>query len=330
MDPLVTTLRRAKSVLKSNRFVRNLLSDIDNQEEFGHLYEHERMLADSRRVDTYARGIARHIRPGDVVLDLGTGTGLLSFIAARQGAARVYAIDHSPFVGIARQVARHNGIDNVIFVRANSRGYTPPEPIDVILHEQIGDELFDENMVENLLDLKRRTLRKDGRILPARFELYIEPMALKPVYRVPYLWENRVQGIDFGVLKTIPDLRAYKRPDHDLPYLRSGAFDYFLCEPEPVLSVDLNAIDSPDQIQRRFEVSRVVRRAGVMDGLCMYFRALFDEETSFGTSPALPPTSWGNRLFRTEQRACRAGDVLRYSIAMDDLIHAQTWSVRLA
>ncbi|HVL36316.1 MAG TPA: 50S ribosomal protein L11 methyltransferase [Burkholderiales bacterium] len=327
---LRTGLRRAKTYLKSKRVVRNLLSDIDNQDEFGHLYEHERMLADARRVDTYREGIARNIRPGDVVLDLGTGTGILAFLAARHGAARVYAIDHSPFIGVAERVARHNRIDNVVFVRMNSRAYTPPEPVDVVLHEQIGDELFDENMVENLLDLRRRgVLRPGGRILPARFELFIEPVTVKPAYRVPYVWERQIHGIDFSFLRSSGELARYMLPEHHLPYLRSGGLEHFLAEPEPLLSVDLDRIGSGDEIQRQFEMARVVQRPGVLDGFCMYFRAHFDDTVCFDTSPALPPTSWGNRLFRVEQRRCAAGEVLRYSVAIKDLVYAHTWEVRL-
>lgn len=328
-SPLRAGLRRAKAILKSSRTVRNLLSDLDNLEAFGNLYEHEQMVADALRVQTYRQGLARALRPGDVVLDLGTGTGILAFLAARHGAARVYAIDHSPFIAIAERIARENGIGNVTFARANSRAYTPPEPVDVLLHEQIGDDLFDENMVENLLELKKRVLRKGGRILPGRFELYLEPVSLKPGYHVPFLWEQRIDGIDFSFLKRAPALAPYTRADHDSRYLRWGALEHFLCEPAPLLAFDLNAIETPEALPRELSLTRTVVRDGPLHGLCLYFRVVFDEHTAFDTSPARAPTHWGNRLFRLERRECRAGERLALRVAMPELAHAPGWRITL-
>src|SRR5689334_18755552 len=63
-----------------------------NHRYFASLHEQERMLADRQRMDFYHAAIARHIKPGARVIDLGTGTGILAAFAARAGAAKVYAI----------------------------------------------------------------------------------------------------------------------------------------------------------------------------------------------------------------------------------------------
>src|SRR5690606_29809159 len=190
------SLRAALRVLKNNKTVRNLLADVNNVGEFTDLYEHEKMLADITRVESYREGIAALIRAGDVVVDLGTGTGLLALFAAQQG-ARVYAIDHSPVISLARAIAEHHQLaDRIEFLQVNSRDLKLNEPVDVILHEQIGDELFDENMVTNVVDLRDRLLKPDGRIVPGRFGLYMEPVQLTDAGRVPFVWENPVAGVD--------------------------------------------------------------------------------------------------------------------------------------
>ena len=84
-------------------------------------------------------------------------------MASRAGAAKVYAVEHSDVIELAREIGRRNGINNVEFVRANSREFTPPEPVDVLLHEQMGDELFNENMLDNVIDLRNRVLQPGGR-----------------------------------------------------------------------------------------------------------------------------------------------------------------------
>src|SRR5450631_3121865 len=115
-----------------------------NGRMFASFHEQERMLADRRRMDFYHAAIARHIQPGDRVVDLGTGTGILAAFAARRGAAHVYALDHSEIIGHARTLAAHNQIQNVEFVAIHSTDFTVDEKVDVILHEQMGDWLFDE------------------------------------------------------------------------------------------------------------------------------------------------------------------------------------------
>ena len=49
--------------------------------------------------------LERHVRPATVVLDVGTGSGILAQVAELLGAARVYACDTDP---VAVEVARHN------------------------------------------------------------------------------------------------------------------------------------------------------------------------------------------------------------------------------
>src|SRR3712207_631165 len=85
---------RARRVVASNPRIRSLVYAAWNRRRFTDLLQHDRMLADSVRVDAYHDALATHIRPGDVVVDLGTGSGVLAMFAAKLGAARVHAIEH--------------------------------------------------------------------------------------------------------------------------------------------------------------------------------------------------------------------------------------------
>ena len=198
---IIAALRYIKNLLAANPKLQSLLYDIKNEDEFGNLYEHEKMLADSERINTYRNAIRKHVREGDTVLDLGTGTGILSLFAANQNPKKIYAIDHSEFIKIARKIAAHNNYTNIEFVKKNSRVFKTQVKFDIIIHEQMGDYLFNENMVQNLLDLKKRLLKPNGMILPGRFQLFLEPTCLYESFNIPFIWENKIYGIDFEFLK---------------------------------------------------------------------------------------------------------------------------------
>ena len=63
------------------------------------------------------------VRPGDRVLDLGTGTGILAVAALRLGAGEVTAVDSDPVaVAVARETLRRNGIVHGIALRRSDAG----------------------------------------------------------------------------------------------------------------------------------------------------------------------------------------------------------------
>ena len=77
-------LRKMIDTLNASVYGRRLIYEKINIHEFSDLYEHEKMLADQSRINKYYEAIQRYINPGDVVLDLGTGTGILIFSVAKK------------------------------------------------------------------------------------------------------------------------------------------------------------------------------------------------------------------------------------------------------
>ena len=300
--------------------------DLVNETEFSGLSAHEEMLNDTERVAAYHAGIHRHVGEGDVVLDVGTGSGLLAFLAARAGAATVYAVEHSDFIAVAREVAVRNGITTVRFVQRHSRDYTPPEPVDVLVHEQMGDELFNENMLDNLLDLRDRVLAPGGRILPARFRLFVEPVTFHDAMRVRRFWNTPLpDGID---LSGMADAAAgFDDGRMEQLWVRPGSVAATVGEPAPVLDFDLHTLASVDALAPVHDVTRTATEAAIVDGFCVWFEAWFDDETVLTTSPLAPVTSWGNRLFRLDEEVA-AGDELAYRVDLGRLDEPSTWTVR--
>ncbi len=290
---------------------------------FAQFSEQEKMLADQPRMNFYHTAITRNVRPGDYVIDLGTGTGILAAFAARQGAGKVYAIDHSDILKHARRLAEHNQLKGVEFVATHSRDFKTDDPIDVILHEQMGDFLFDEAMVANVIDLRERLLKPGGRIVPSLFEFFCEPIKVKDDRHIPFIWELDVHGYDYSCLERSrpQDPQYYQHASCDL-----GVIEHFLGEPVPALTVDLQTIreaDLPHQIQ----LSRTVLNPGRLDGFAVYFRAFVDNNLSLSSSPLDPGRAphWGFRILRTDAATFEKGDVIELTLTVDQWAKPDTW-----
>jgi len=99
-------------------FRRRVLRRPWMKDSFGSPYLHERMLLDKIRCDAYREAIQGTVKPGDVVVDLGAGTGLLSFFAAQAGARHVYAIEMSGIAEVAAELIEANGFrDRITLIR---------------------------------------------------------------------------------------------------------------------------------------------------------------------------------------------------------------------
>jgi protein arginine N-methyltransferase 1 len=257
------------------------------------------------------------------VIDLGTGTGILAALASRRGAAKVYAIDHSSILNHAKTIATHNGVSNVEFIRIHSSEFSVTEKVDVILHEQMGDCLFDEAMVTNIADLRDRVLKPGGLIVPSKFELYCEPVKLRDERIVPFIWELDVHGIDYSCMERSrpQEPEYYHRSSSDL-----GFVDHFLGAPEPVLSVDLNTLNESDlPLDLRF--TRTVLHDGRLDGYAVYFRASVDDDLSLSSGPldhARAP-HWGFRFLRTDRDHFQVGDQIEVRLTVKRWPDLDSW-----
>jgi len=78
--------------------------------------------------------LEEHLSGGEVVIDLGTGSGILAIAAARLGAARVLALDIDPLaVEIARRNVARNGVGDIVEVRPGGQGAFPFSGADLVV-----------------------------------------------------------------------------------------------------------------------------------------------------------------------------------------------------
>src|SRR5438105_15150054 len=97
------------------------------------------MLHDARRVEAYQRALQLTVTPDSVVVDIGTGLGIFAFLACQAGARRVYAIEPSEVIAVARELAVTNGYrERIEFIEDISTHVTLPEKADVIVTDMSG------------------------------------------------------------------------------------------------------------------------------------------------------------------------------------------------
>lgn len=135
--------------------------------QFIPLHYHFNMLRDMERMQGFKAALQQVVRPGSKVLELGGGTGVLSFFAAQHTDHVRYVELNPELVEAAKRILplNPNG-DKVEIIHADASEYLPPEPVDVVICEMMHVGLLREKQAEIIHGFKQRYLEKFGGPLP--------------------------------------------------------------------------------------------------------------------------------------------------------------------
>lgn len=248
------------------------------------------MIADRVRMAAYERAIGNVVRPGDVVVEIGTGTGVLACLAVRAGARRVYAIEKTDVIEIARSLASANGFaDRITFMYGPAERARLPEQADVLLSETLGHFGVEEQILSLSADAGSRFLRAGGRIVPEALTLYLGPVESPGAYDGISFWAERPLGLDWS-----PAVLAAQNTPR---YLRFPA-SALLGDPKVVADLDLRKVSAGDCSG---QVDCEIHRAGSLHGMAGWFRARLSPGVELGNGPADPETHWEQVFFPVRQ-----------------------------
>lgn len=270
--------------------------------QYGKLTIHNEMLKDSYRTETYRQAIMNHKKEieGKVVLDLGTGTGILAFFCVQAGASKVYAVEASDLADWTELIVAANGLqDRIQVVKGRIEDITLPEKVDVIVSEWMGTFLIFESMLESLLWTRDQLLKPNGFLLPSHSSIFFAPVTMEDFYQEKVNFWHSVYDVDMSVLMPFAKKCAFERPiiDHQLKP------ENVLAEPILVRNFDLGdvPIEQPYEktiINFSFKASKDANLHGFAGWFDTLFGAAEDKKNhvTLSTSPDQKSTHWHQLL----------------------------------
>lgn len=146
---------------------------------YAFLYHQKEMLCDRVRMNAYHSSIFKNVKhfKDKVVLDVGTGSGILAIWAAQVGARKVYAVEATKMAEHARALVVGNGVENIVDVIEGSiEDIELPEKVDVIISEWMGYFLVRESMFDSVIHARDRWLKPTGVMYPSHARMWIAPI----------------------------------------------------------------------------------------------------------------------------------------------------------
>lgn len=266
-------------------------------DSYAHFGIHEEMLKDEVRTLTYRNAIYhnRHLFKGKVVLDIGSGTGILSMFAAKAGAAKVIAVEFSNIATQSKKIIKDNGLDSIIEVlhcKVEDVKELPDgiEKVDVIVSEWMGYCLFYESMLNTVIYARDRWLAPDGVLFPDKANLYVCAIEDRQYKEEKINWWDNVYGFNMSSIRKV----AISEPLVDVVDPNQVVTNNAL-----IKEVDLYTVTVAD-LAWEAPFTMVTRRNDFIQALVTYFTIDFSKchkRTGFSTSPDSHYTHWKQTVF---------------------------------
>ena len=269
-------------------------------------YDHyHQMLSDEVRMDAFRKAIFTTVKPGDVVVDLGSGTGVLAFWALQAGAKKVYAIEKTEAIHLAKDIALTNGLEGKVeFIQKNSMDVTLPEKADVLISETLGSFAIDENTLQFTCDARDRFLVEGGQMIPQALELFVAPVEDSKIYDKLNFWRT-INGLDFS-----PAFNLFSKKI----MIEQVTSDKLLTEAVPIASIDLRSV-AGGAFDARALIS--IKKSGTIHGVAGWFTVQLTDDIKISTAPDAPQTHWKQAFFPfPDPIEITEGDIMDWSASL--------------
>uniref|UniRef100_A0A665TKL6 type I protein arginine methyltransferase n=1 Tax=Echeneis naucrates TaxID=173247 RepID=A0A665TKL6_ECHNA len=282
-------------------------------DSYAHFGIHEEMLKDEVRTLTYRNSMYhnKHVFKDKIVLDVGSGTGILSMFAAKAGAKHVYGIECSSISEYSERIIKSNHLDIItIFKGKVEEVELPVEKVDIIISEWMGYCLFYESMLNTVIFARDKWLKPGGLMFPDRASLYVVAIEDRQYKDFKIHWWENVYGFDMTCIRNV----AMKEPLVDVVDPKQVVTNSCL-----VKEVDIYTVKTED-LSFTSAFCLQIQRNDYIHALVTYFNIEFTKchkKTGFSTAPDAPYTHWKQTVFYLEDYlTVRRGEEIIGSIAM--------------
>lgn len=246
-------------------------------------------------------------------MDVGAGSGILSFFAVQAGAAKVYAVEASNMSQFAQQLVAANHLsDRIEVIAGKIEEIELPQKVDIIISEPMGYMLYNERMLETYLHAKK-WLKPNGKMFPSRGDLHVAPFSDEQLFieqynKANFWYQTSFHNVDLSSLRNAAMKEYFRQPIVD-------TFDIRICLAKSVRHVvdflqadeyDLHNISEFNTRKSKFSNNNSVflvdiplefhmLETGTVHGLAFWFDVEFVGTTSqiwLSTSPTEPLTHW--------------------------------------
>ena len=277
------------------------------------------MMRDKTRLDAFTSALRRAIEPGvTTVLDIGTGTGIMAFVAAAAGARRVFAVEPNPAIEVAREIVRLNGLeDRVELHKAMSTDLDLP-PCDVVISDLRGRLPLFEAHIPTIVDARTRLLKPGGQLIALRDVIYAAPIEHAETWfdSVGH-WDDNAAGIDMTPAKRVTANTVFDL-DRDA--------DDLLAAPTKIAEIDYTSVESPHLSANG---CTTIERDGMFHGLAVWFDIVLDAHTRLCNGIGDPRLVYGRPFMPVfEPFAVHRGEQLEFEFHARHVRSDYVWSWR--
>ncbi|MDB5986261.1 MAG: methyltransferase protein [Nevskia sp.] len=248
---------------------------------------HRKLLGDAaRNRGLYAalEQAIRQIGPGCRVIDVGAGTGFLSFLARRLGAAHCTLIEYTDTIQLAQELAQRNHIDGLDFIQAHSADVRGLPKADLVISETLGNFALEENLLESLVDA-RRFLKPRGLMIPAGLQQFVAPVGTPRLQRDIDIWRDIGYQLDLDAARTVSLNNMYVK-SIAVSELAGAAQCWDTLE----FSLGGAAPDSRRSAKLRWPADAL--SAPIIHGFALWWEVEWQPGHRLSTAPDAPATHW--------------------------------------